>query len=190
MPGRKRIGPASSVGVPLTEPAASAPAGPRRQPADRSCRRRRGRGRAPRSGGHARLRLGDEHPHAGDRRRAELGARVVVAEDLVVRPAVLRIPERAVWLMPTPCPQPRPLTRNVVAVTAAAVVGEGARTAAGAETASARPRPVRTRSIRRMATQSRLAEQPGTQGFLPNLDSRERPLRCVFVAGQTGTSSW
>src|SRR5687767_11376204 len=62
--------------------------------------------------------------------------------------------------MPTPCPQPRPLTRNVVAVTAAGVVGEGARTPAGAETASARARPVRARSSRRMVDlPPRLAEE-------------------------------
>ena len=46
--------------------------------------------------GHAALGLGDENPDAGHRRRAELRAGVVVTEDLVVGPPVLRVAERAV----------------------------------------------------------------------------------------------
>src|SRR5215213_842735 len=70
--------------------------------------------------------------------------------------------------MPTPWPQPRPLTTNVVAVTAAGATGAGAPTPAGAETASARPAPMRPESIRRMADRPppRLAEEPPATGLL------------------------
>ena len=72
--------------------------------------------------------------------------------------------------MPTPCPQPRPLTRKVVAVTAAGVVGAGARTAAGAGTASARPRPVRTSRSGAWRPAAEASEEArDSRGSLPNL---------------------
>ena len=53
---------------------------------------REGRGR---SNGHPRPPLGKQDPNAGDRRRAEGGARVVVGEDLIVGRSLLGVPVRA-----------------------------------------------------------------------------------------------
>src|SRR5918994_4432210 len=83
-------------------------------------------------------------------------------------------PSAPYWLMPTPWPQPRPLTRNDVAVTGAGSTCAGARTPASAEAASARTRPVRAKSIGRMADPlaPRLAQAEAVDGrSLPNLQA-------------------
>ena len=94
--------------------------------------------------------------------------------------------------MPTPCPQPRPLTSKVVAVTAAGIVGEGARTARGR---GDRERETKTGENEQHPPHGdptpRLAEQALRPGVLYRTFNTPGALpECVFGGCAQGRPSW